>query len=138
MFQPALFLLLLSYLGPENRCSKPFLRGSAKPSASLLSTDEITSCFTEILEAIYGELSTSRCSDSRFIFIFTRVRLVPCPCFRILSPLRVESVYPSLALYALKPSGGGKGTFHCLPPPSLLSLISLPFPKLFPIRLKLV
>lgn len=35
--QPALRLFPLSYLGPENRCSKAFLHGSAKPSASLLS-----------------------------------------------------------------------------------------------------
>lgn len=123
MFQPASHWFLPSCLGPENRCSKAFWHGSAKPSASLPSTDEITSYFTKILEAIYGELSTSCSSDSKFIFIFTRVLLVPCPCFRILSPFNVESAYPSLGLYALQPSGRGRGlSTHCQPP--LLSLIS--------------
>lgn len=55
--------------------------------------------------------------------IFTRVLLVPCPCFRILSPFKVESVSPSLGLYALQLSGRGRGTFHPLTPPFLISLI---------------
>lgn len=53
------------HLVPQIRCSKLFLHcANTSPLLSSLSSDEITSYFTEILGAIYSELSTSLLADS--------------------------------------------------------------------------
>lgn len=136
-WQASYLSFLPTHLVPLSRCSWAFLHCSIpSPPLPSLSADEITSYFTAILEAIYGELSTSLVSDSKFIFIFTRVLLIPFSCFRVSSPLKVESVYPSSDRHALQPSGGGQGNFHQLPPPLLLSFIS-PSPLAFSCQAKI-
>lgn len=119
--------LLPSHLVSQIGCSEPFSHCvKPVPLLSSLSADEITFYFTEILEAVCSELSTSLLADSRFIFIFTHFLLIPLPCFRVWCPWRVGSIYPSSGFHALQTFWWRAGVFRHLPPPTFVSLISPP------------